>query len=245
MSNSVAANWTPHVLDGYVESIAEVGRHRGAGRQLHPVPSAAAPTTVINRSHVFSFQKGSGTINASFDPIVNGEVTSVLSTGDGQTVWIAGGFSQLNGQTVRSIAKVDLATGERVAQFNPPAFNGRIHDMALRNGKLYLSGRFTTVGGQSHTLFAAVDPVTGALDPNVKADFADPRRTERPVDPGRRTSRPDGSKLVAIGNFTTVNGLDRYQIAVLDLTTSPDLGRRLADQPLRRRLLALVPELHA
>ena len=32
---------------------------------------------------------------------------------------------------------------------------------------------------------------------------------------------PDGSKLVAIGNFTKVNGLDRYQIAVLDLTTSP------------------------
>ena len=219
VSATSPVSWTPHVLDGYVESIAEVGNTVVLGgnfTQFRPSNSQ----TVINRSHVFSFQKGSGTINAGFDPIVNGEVTSVLSTGDGQTVWIAGGFSQLNGQTVRSIAKVNLATGERVTQFNPPAFNGRIHDMALRNGKLYLSGRFTTVGGQAHTLFAAVDPVTGALDPNVKATFADPR-SGGALSILASDISPDGSKLVAIGNFTTVNGVGRYQIAMLDLTTSP------------------------
>ena len=218
-SSANPVSWTPHVLDGYVESIAEVGSTVVLGGNFTQF-RAANSETVINRSHVFSFEKGSGTINAGFDPIVNGEVTSVLSTGDGQTVWIAGGFSQLNGQTVRSIAKVNLATGERVTQFNPPAFNGRIHDMALRNGKLYLSGRFTTVGGQAHTSFAAVNPVTGALDPNVKATFSAPR-SGGSLSILASDISPDGSKLVAIGNFTKVNGLDRYQIAVLDLTTSP------------------------
>ena len=120
-----------------------------------------------------------------FVPIVNSEVTSIVSTGDGQTVWIAGGFSQLNGQTSARLAKVNLATGQKVTPFNPPAFNGRIHDMQLRNGELYVSGRFTTVGGQAHTLVAAVDPITGALDPTVKATFADPAQRRRPVDPPR------------------------------------------------------------
>jgi PKD repeat protein len=32
---------------------------------------------------------------------------------------------------------------------------------------------------------------------------------------------PDGSRLVAIGNFTRINGLDRYQIGILNLTTNP------------------------
>ena len=32
---------------------------------------------------------------------------------------------------------------------------------------------------------------------------------------------PDGTKLVATGTFLTANGLDRAQIAMLDLTTTP------------------------
>ena len=85
---------------------------------------------------------------------------------------------------------------------------------------MYVSGRFTTVGGLAHTLFAAVDPTTGALDPNVKATFTDPR-SGGSLNIYASDITPDGSKLIAIGNFTRVNGQGRYQIAMLDLTTSP------------------------
>ncbi len=214
------AGWTPHVLDGYVDAIAEVGDTMVIGGNFTQIATAAAPNTSIARPYVFSFQKGTGQINSSFSPVVNGEVTSILPTGDGQTVWIAGGFSSLNGETVRNIAKVDLATGQRVTQFAPPALNGRVHDLQLRNGKLYLSGRFTTAGAASRPLLAAVDPLTGALDPNVRADFTDPRSGGF-LTIGTSDISPDGTRMVVAGNFTKVNGQDRYQIAVLDLTTSP------------------------
>ena len=213
------SSWTPNVLDGYVSSFAEVGDTMVVGGNFSQISAANDPTP-ISRPYLFSFQKGTGTINASFAPVVNGEVTSVLPTGDGQTVWIAGGFNTLNGQTVRNLAKVNLATGQRVTQFAPPAFNGQINDIRLRNNKLYLTGRFTTAGSQPRTLLAAVNPVTGALDPDVRADFTEPRRNSF-LTIGTADITPDGTRMIVAGNFTKVNGLGRYQIAMLDLTTSP------------------------
>ncbi len=214
------AGWTPHVLDGYVGAIAEVGDTMVIGGNFTQIASVGAPGTSIARPYIFSFQKGTGQINSSFSPVVNGEVTSILPTGDGQTVWIAGGFNSLNGQTVRNIAKVDLATGQRVTQFAPPALNGQVTDLRLRNGTLYLTGRFTKAGAASRPLLAAVDPLTGALDPNVRADFTDPRKSSF-LTIGTADISPDGTRMVVAGNFTKVNGQDRYQIAMLDLTTSP------------------------
>lgn len=214
------ANWTPHVLDGYVDAIAEVGNTMVIGGNFSQIATAADRNTAIARPYLFSFQKGSGQINSNFSPNVNGEVAALLPTGDGQTVWIAGSFSTLNGETVRNLAKVDLATGQRVTQFAPPALNGRVHDLQLRNGKLYVTGRFTTAGGEPRTLLAAVDPTTGALDPDVRASFTEPRQDSFLTINSSDVS-PDGTRMVVTGNFTKINGQDRYQIALLDLTTSP------------------------
>ncbi len=208
------------MLDGEVEAIAEVGNTMVIGGNFSQIATAADRNTAIDRPYLFSFQKGSGQINTNFSPDVNGEITALLPTGDGQTVWIAGGFNTLNGETVRNLAKVDLATGLRVTQFDPPALNGRVHDLQLRNGKLYLTGRFTMAGGEPRTLLAAVDPTTGALDPEVRADFTEPRRDSFLTINSSDVS-PDGTRMVVTGNFTKINGQDRYQIALLDLTTSP------------------------
>ena len=124
-----AGNWSarraprtgpPTRSTGTSAAIAEVGDTVVIGGNFSQIATAAAPATAIDRPYLFSFQKYSGALNTGFSPVVNGEITSILPTGDGQTVWIAGGFNSLNGQTVRNIAKVDLATGQRVTQFAPP-----------------------------------------------------------------------------------------------------------------------------
>ena len=219
VTSTSPSSWTPNVLDGYVSSFAEVGDTMLVGGNFSQIAASNDPTP-INRPYVFSFQKNSGTLNTSFAPVVNGEVTSVLSAGDGLTAWIAGSFNTLNGQTVRNIAKVDLATGQRITQFAAPAFNGQINDIRLRNGKLYVFGRFTLVGNQTRTLIAALDPVTGALDADVRADFTEPRKSSF-LTIGTADVTADGTRAIVAGNFTKVNGLGRYQIAMLDLTTSP------------------------
>ncbi len=219
VSSTSPASWTPNVTDGYVSAFAEVGNTIVAGGTFTRVRPPGSSTT-LTRNRLFAFTRNTGAISTTFVPVVNGEVTEVLPTGDGRTVWIAGQFSSLNGQSASRLAKVDVTTGQRVASFAPPSFNGRIHDLALRGGRLYVGGRFTTVGGQPHTLVAAVDPDTGALIPSVRATFAEPRRGGA-LQAVATDVTPDGSTMVAIGNFTSVNGARRYQIALLDLTTSP------------------------
>ena len=211
--NSDPINNTPHVLDGYVRSFAEVGNTVVVGGNFTQTRTAAN-STVIPRTHLMAFNKTTGAI-LPLNPSLNGEVYSVLPTGDGRTVWIAEGFSSLNGQTVRSIAKIDVTTanGQRDTSFNPPAFNGRIHEIMLRNGRLYVAGRFTTVGGNAHTLLAALNPSTGALIPEVEMTFSEPRNGGT-LNVLSADATPDGSKLVVIGNFTRINGATRYQIAV-------------------------------
>ena len=152
------ANNTPRVMDGYVSSFAQVGDVMVVGGNFTTVTTVAAPNTNIARSHLFAFNISTGQLTP-FAPALNGEVTDVESTGDGQSVWIAGGFSTLNGPTVRSLARININTGQRMTSFNPPAFDGRIHDMELRNGELFVMGRFQNVGNQPRSLLAAVDAI--------------------------------------------------------------------------------------
>ena len=212
------ANNTPHVLNGYVNSFAQVGDVMVVGGNFTTVATAAAPGTNIARSHLFAFNIATGQLT-SLAPVLNGEVLDVESTGDGQSVWIVGGFSTLNGATVRSLARINIDTGQRVTSFNPPAFDGRIADMELRNGKLFLMGRFMNVANQPRSLLAAVDATTGVLDTSVGATFAAPRNGGSLSILSGDVS-PDGTKLVAIGNFTLVNGQSRYQIVVLDIAAT-------------------------
>jgi PKD repeat protein len=219
VSGTSPVPWTPNVQDGYVSAFAEMGDTIIVGGNFTGVRAPGSSTT-ITRRHLFAFQRSTGAISTVFVPTVNSEVTAIEPTGDGRTVWIAGGFTTLNGQSTSRLAKVDVTTGQKVTSFAPPSLNGRVHDIQLRGGRLFVEGRFTTVGGQPHTLVAAVDPTTGALDPAVKATFAAPRRGGA-LQAYATDVTPDGSRMVVVGNFTTVNGQGRYQIAMLDLTTNP------------------------
>ena len=104
-----------------------------------------------------------------------------------------------------------------------PAFDGRIHELDLRGNRLYVSGRFMTINQQSYPLLAALNPTTGAVDPAVRVDIAVPRpnRPGTTLAIGGADVSPDGTRMMVIGNFTQMNGLPRYQIGMIDLTTNP------------------------
>ena len=120
VSSTTPAPWTPNVTDGYVSAFAEVGNTIVAGGTFTRVRPPGSSTT-LTRNRLFAFTRNTGAISTTFVPVVNGEVTEVLPTGDGRTVWIAGQFSSLNGQSASRLAKVDVTTGQRVASFAPPA----------------------------------------------------------------------------------------------------------------------------
>jgi hypothetical protein len=213
------ANWTPHVLDGKVDAIVAVGGKIVAGGLFTQVATADDPTTPIPRSNIFAFDAATGAIDPNFAPVMDGEVESLAVAPDGLHVFAGGRFTKIDGAAQKSLAKLRLSDGARITQFKGKT-NARVKDMALSGGTLYIGGTFATVNGVAQVALAALDPTTGALSPDLKLQFSGPRTGTLNVDKFDIT--PDGSRLIAIGNWTLVNGLQRDQIVMVDLTTTPD-----------------------
>ncbi|WP_431711840.1 PKD domain-containing protein [Glutamicibacter uratoxydans] len=209
------SNNTPHVIDGYVTGVVQVGANTIAVGNFSQVRNPGNNTPVMTRNNIFSFNTASGQINSGFVPAVDGEVTDVISANDGDNIFIAGNFNSVNGDNARKVAKLNAVTGNRVSGFGNPAFNGRVAEVQLANGVLYAVGRFTAVGSNSRTLLAGLDPNSGALLPDVNLVFAEPRKGAMTIY-GMDIS-PDGSQMIVMGNFQQTEGQERRQIAKLDL----------------------------
>ena len=174
-SQVVSANpvdWTPHVLDGQVNAIVKVGTKVIVGGTFTQVRTAADPT-VLARSYLFAFDTGTGAIDETFVPLLNGNVQALTLAGDGQSVYVAGAFSSVNAKAIRKVARLDTTTGQPVAGFSANA-NNEAQDLALRDGWLYVSGKFTTIRAVPRAGLARLNPTTGAVDAGLNLPFTDP-----------------------------------------------------------------------
>ena len=161
--SSNPADWTPHVLNGKVAAIVQVGNTIVAGGQFTQVASAAAPTTAIARSNIFAFDATTGAIDTAFAPVLDAQVESLAVAPDGLHVFAGGSFTKINGVAQKSLVKLRLSDGARITAFKGKT-NARVKDMAVSGGRLYIGGTFETVNGVTRTALAAVDPVTGAFE---------------------------------------------------------------------------------
>jgi hypothetical protein len=206
------ADFTPHVLDGRVNAIASVGGTMVAGGSFDEVQEPGGP--ILTRHKLFAFDAGTGAVSAAFAPTANGRVFALAS--DGTYVYAAGEFSRVRRVNVGRIVKLDL-DGNVVTSFQANVTAGSaIHDLAIANGLLYMGGAFTEVNGQARSGLAAVDLATGELAAGVNVPFEGLHNggTSRVA---KLDVTPDGSVLVAIGNFTAAGGQPRHQVATLDL----------------------------
>jgi hypothetical protein len=212
------APWTPQVLDGVVKTIAEVGGTMVVGGTFTQVREAGRQT-VLSRTNLFAFDAHTGAIDTAFAPSVDGEVDALVAGSDGHSVFLGGAFTQVNGASSRGLAKLDLGTGQAVTGFHATVTGPGVGDLALSNGRLFIGGPFTAVNGTARVALAALDAGTGALDAGLNFSFSTTRKGIVKV--ARLDVTPDGKKLVVAGNFTTLAGLDRAQIAIVDVSTSP------------------------
>ena len=208
---------TPHVLDNKVLDLAEVGnRIVVVGDFTRAQDAPANGSAAWNQRSVLAFDRATGAIDRSFRVQLDGLVNAVEPGPDG-TVFLGGTFSTVNGAVSRNLARVSLATGARVATFAPSGINGAVNDLAFSGGRLFVGGVFNAVQGAAHGGLATVDPNTAAVDPYMGVDVLGnhnyPRGTARAAVGVRDLAlSPDGSRLVAIGNFTRADGLIRDQV---------------------------------
>ncbi len=210
------ANGTPHVLDGGVYSIAQVGGTIVLGGTFSSARNDSSQTTVA-RHGLLAFDANTGTISTTFVPEPNGNITTVVPAGDGTSVYVAGSFSSIGGVARSNLARIRVSDGAVITAFNAGTVSGNVKDLRLQDGRLWLAGAFTHVNGHAQKGLATVDAATGAFLPYMGLGIAG-------VHNGGYTTvskidiSPDGSRLVAIGNFDTLDGVKNHQMFLLDLS---------------------------
>lgn len=206
------ADFTPHVLNGRVNAIVVVGSTVVVGGSFKEVQEPGGQ--IVARKNLFAFDSTTGALSTAFRPGINGKVFTLAT--DGTDVFIGGAFSRVNRTDTSRLVKLDLE-GRTVATFSAPVTGAAVNDLAYANSLLYVGGAFSHVGGVPRSAFAAVDGTTGATVAGVNVAFTG-LHNGGTTHVAKLDVTPDGTRLVAIGNFTTVGGQARRQIALLDLT---------------------------
>jgi hypothetical protein len=206
-------NTTPNVLDGQVNTIAQVGGRMVVGGTFTQVRKGGG--AILTRNNIFAFDPATGTIDTAFAPSLNGAVNALEPASDGQSVFVGGAFTSVNGTTVNRLTKLSVGDGQRVTAFAANA-SGLVRDLALRGGRLFVGGNFGTIKGQSRGRLAVVNEVTGNVDPNLNLPVTGTHNGGT-TNVFKLDVDPAGTRLVAIGNFTAVGGVARRQVAVLEV----------------------------
>ncbi|MCB0907395.1 MAG: hypothetical protein KDB63_09795 [Nocardioidaceae bacterium] len=206
------ANFTPNVDNGRVLAVAQVGNTIVLGGTFSSVTKGG---TTYNRSRLVAFDATTGAVRTGFNPTTDGQVTSLAAAADGTSIYVGGAFNTVNGATHRKVVRLNVGNGGVVGTFSPGAVNGKVNDLKLSGDTLYLGGKFTKVAGQNRSRMASLNATNGSVTGKLNVAFAG-------VNHGGGTFvskfdvTPDGSRIVAIGNFTSVEGLSRPQIVMLD-----------------------------
>ena len=213
---------TPWVMDGNVNAIARAGDIVVVGGYFTTVRSWKSPTDIA-RTNLLAFSESTGQVLTAFNPSLTGEVRGVAISSDGQYVYAGGTFTDVNGVPQRGVTKLRVADGERDPGFIGFVSGGVVNDLVLDGDtNLYLAGTFLGVNGLPRPKLAQLDAATGALSSDLDIAVTDQRAGVAPSVRKIDVSA-DGTKLVLIGNFLTVGGLNRPQVAMIDLTTTPNV----------------------
>ncbi|HEX5997256.1 MAG TPA: hypothetical protein VFY84_19120, partial [Jiangellales bacterium] len=142
----------------------------------------------------------------------------------GQTVFIGGNFSNINGVTVSRLAEINVQTCQ-VTSFRAGAISSFVREIKVTTDAVYFGGLFRTVAGQPRLGFAKVNRA-GQLQPWIAdATGNTPDNYNPTVDPNA-TSRgesivvsPDGTKVALGGGYFWINGVASHSVTVVDATT--------------------------
>jgi hypothetical protein len=227
--STVPAPNTPNVSDGAVYAIAQVGAEIILGGTFSSLSPADNPSASVSQKYTAAFTPANGQVTASYAPVLDGPVFTAVAGPAANEVYIGGNFTSVNGVSMR-VALLNTMTGAIVAGWQPAAINGQISRLVLSHGRLFVGGTFGTVGGNTHRGLVALSPTTGRLTSYVNLSFTGHHNYGRLCMPTKSTKcaagkvglksfdvSPNGKRLVAIGDFTTVGGVHRDQIAMLDL----------------------------
>ena len=219
-------NNAPNILDGTVYSIVQVGNTIVVGGNFSEVANFNT-SAKIPRNNVFAFDATTGKVLTTFAPNPNNIVYKVQAAADGTSVYVGGRFNSAAGESMPSrLFKADVATGAVDTTFAPPTISGDIRDLEVTGNRLWVAGKFTHIGSNAQRALATIDATTGTYDSYFTGLLEGTHRnsTDYPADRTnvvQISTNPSNTQLAVVGNFTTVNGSARHQIAKFNIGSAP------------------------
>ena len=213
----------PNILDGTVYSIAKVGNTIVVGGQFTQAQNFNTSTT-LTRNNLLAFDATTGQMLTTFAPDPNGTVYKVLPAADGQSVYVAGAFNSAAGAAMPGhLFKINVSTGALDPAFTAPTISGDIRDLDLVGNHLFIGGKFTHIYGIAQQALGTVYADTGKRDPYFNAVLAGTHNNNAGAITNvlQLSVNKQNTELVAVGNFTTVDGQARSQIAQFDIGNAP------------------------
>jgi hypothetical protein len=175
-------------------------------------PGAAAGTGEVARSHLAAFDSSTGEL-LPFNHSLSAKAYVMVPSADGSTLYLGGDFATVDGVSRSRAAAINLTTNT-LSSWNPRV-NGNVRGLALKGSTVYLGGSFSAINGQTRQNLGAVS-ATGAGATLPWAPTSD-------LTVYRLVVTPDGSRVIAGGYFSNLNGTARRGTGALD----PDTGATL------------------
>jgi Domain of unknown function (DUF5122) beta-propeller len=214
--SDLPAGYTPQlaISTGFphpaVYALKEMGSTMYAGGAFDTVSTG---TGTVTRQHLMGFSATTGDLSGLSIPI-DGDVWAIEPSTDGQSLYVGGFFKNINGVARNGIAKINATTGVVDPTFASSSVGGPVTEIRLVNGRLIVGGRFAK-------RLVALDPSTGQdtnyINLGISGQIAG---NSGPTRVYRFAVNPQSSRLVGIGNFTSVGGQARQRAFMLDLGTA-------------------------
>ena len=202
-----------------------------------PGPAASghcAPGTEVTRNDIFAYQLGTGVIDPNFAPQLNqGPAYSVVA-GPGNTVYVGGAFTTVNGTSEPGLVQLNVTPGTAATDGTVvTAFKGTVSDyvraMALNGNSLYIGGQFTTADKIKEDGVARLNATTGAADSTFSMPISVPAVSGLSLKVAALAVSADGTQLAIAGTFLDVDGQPRPRAALIDTGAGLGTTAALAD----------------
>ena len=194
------ATWNPN-SDGIVNGIAILSSDIYVGGDFSDIGGQA-------RSNIAKLNNTNGNADATWDPAASGFDDGVYDIAvSGSSVYVAGDFTSIGGQSRFGIAKLNNTNGNADSSWDASP-GSYVTDISIYDSDIYVAGYFDTIGGQGRQYLAAIDLSTNELtswDPAPNGD-------------GVYDIAVSGSDIYVGGSFTTIGGQSRNRIAKLNNT---------------------------
>jgi hypothetical protein len=222
--SGAAAAGTPALnTTGTTEQVRQLVQCGGTMYSVGTFTSIRRYSTVYSRNNIFSFSATSPFMMTSWNPDVNGIVNSIAFNGsDCSHAYIGGDFTSVDGTAVKNIAEIDTTTGAVVPGFGHNA-SGQVETLLVYGTHLLVGGYYKSINGSSADPYmTSLNLTTGADDGfvhlNISGNYNFPGVASNGTRVYNQQLSHGGTLDLVEGDFTSVGGLGRQQIFMLDLS---------------------------